>query len=147
MPELLPATSRALLHRLATAQVEGRAPSLVGAGVRDGAPAWSAGRGLVDGAPPTTDTQYRIGSLTKTFVAVLVLRLRDEGRLDLADTLGAHLGHAPAGTAGLTVAQLLAHTAGIASETPAPWWERTDGGVRSDLADMVDADPVKHRCN
>ena len=43
------------------------------------------------GAPPTTDTQYRIGSITKTFVAVLVLRLRDEGLLDLADPLEAHL--------------------------------------------------------
>ncbi|MFC7758662.1 hypothetical protein ACFQY4_12215 [Catellatospora bangladeshensis] len=54
MPEmdLLPATRRALLHRLATAQAEGRAPSLVGAVLRDGAPVWTEGRGLVDGAPP-----------------------------------------------------------------------------------------------
>ena len=32
-----------------------------------------------------TDTQYRIGSITKTFVAVCVMRLRDAGRLDLDD--------------------------------------------------------------
>ncbi|GAA1650873.1 serine hydrolase domain-containing protein [Saccharothrix algeriensis] len=146
MPEmdLLPATRRALLHRLATAQAEGRAPSLVGAVLRDGAPVWTEGRGLVDGAPPTADTQYRIGSLTKTFVAVLVLRLRDEGRLDLADTLGAHLPQAPAATAGLTLAQLLAHTGGIAAETPPPWWERTDGGVRPEPADILEPEPVKH---
>lgn len=146
MPEmdLLPATRRALLHRIATAQTEGRAPSLVGAVVRDGAPVWTHGRGLVGGQPPTADTQYRIGSLTKTFVAVLVLRLRDEGRLDLADPLGTHLPAAPRDTAGLTVAQLLAHTAGLASETPAPWWERTDGSVRPELADILDADGVKH---
>ncbi|WP_186316151.1 serine hydrolase domain-containing protein [Catellatospora sichuanensis] len=146
MPEmdLLPATRRALLHRIATAQTEGRAPSLVGAVVRDGAPVWTHGRGLVGGQPPTADTQYRIGSLTKTFVAVLVMRLRDEGRLDLADPLGTHLPAAPPDTAGLTVAQLLAHTAGLASETPAPWWERTDGGVRPELADILDADGIKH---
>ncbi|MFC7758661.1 serine hydrolase domain-containing protein [Catellatospora bangladeshensis] len=93
---------------------------------------------------PTADTQYRIGSLTKTFVAVLVLRLRDEGRLDLADTLGAHLPQAPAATAGLTLAQLLAHTGGIAAETPPPWWERTDGGVRPEPADILEPEPVKH---
>ncbi|MEV0453966.1 serine hydrolase domain-containing protein [Catellatospora methionotrophica] len=146
MPEmdLLPATRRALLHRIATAQAEGRAPSLVAAVLRDGSPVWTGARGLVDGRPPTTDTQYRIGSLTKTFVAVLVLRLRDEGRLDLADPLGTHLPAAPAGSAGVTVAQLLAHTAGLASETPAPWWERTDGGVRPELADVLSADGVKH---
>ncbi len=142
--DLLPATRRALLHRIATAQAEGRAPSLVGAVVRDGLPVWTHGRGLVGGQPPTTDTQYRIGSLTKTFVAVLVLRLRDEGRLDLADPLGTHLPAAPPDTAALTVAQLLAHTAGLASETPAPWWERTDGGCRPELADVLDADGVKH---
>ncbi|HTQ89608.1 MAG TPA: serine hydrolase domain-containing protein, partial [Streptosporangiaceae bacterium] len=40
---------------------------------------------------PDGDTQYRIGSLTKAFIAVLVMRLRDEGRLDLADPLGKYL--------------------------------------------------------
>lgn len=142
--ELLPATSRALLHRIATAQVEGRAPSLVGAVVRDGAPVWTRGYGEVGGQAPTGDTQYRIGSLTKTFVAVLVMRLRDEGRLDLADTIGAHLPAAPAAAAGLTLVELLAHTGGIASETPPPWWERTPGDVRPDLADILEAEPVKH---
>ena len=29
-----------------------------------------------------------IGSITKTFTAVLVMQLRDEGRLDLDDPLG-----------------------------------------------------------
>jgi hypothetical protein len=56
--ELLPETRRALRHRLATAQVEGRAPSVVSAVVRDGAPVWTEGRG--EGAGP--DVQYRIGS-------------------------------------------------------------------------------------
>ncbi len=77
--ELLPGTRRALLHRLATGQSEGRAPSMVGAVVREGGAVWTHARGLVDGQPPSADTQYRIGSLTKTFVAVLVMRLRDEG--------------------------------------------------------------------
>ena len=89
--ELLPGTRRALAHRVAVGQAEGRAPSLVGAVVRDGRQAWCGSRSMLEGHEPDGNTQYRIGSLTKTFVAVLVMRLRDEGRLDLADPLNQHL--------------------------------------------------------
>jgi CubicO group peptidase (beta-lactamase class C family) len=132
---LLAGTERALLHRLATAQREGRAPSIAAGVVRGGQLAWS------HAIETTTDTQFRIGSLTKTFVAVLVMRLRDEGRLRLADPLDQHLPDAPA--RGVTIGQLLTHTAGLASETPPPWWERTPGDLRPDLADLVDPVP-KH---
>ncbi|MEV7026449.1 serine hydrolase domain-containing protein, partial [Kitasatospora sp. NPDC093558] len=126
--ELLPTTRRALFHRTAVAQAEGRTPSLVAAVVRGGRLVWSGARSMVDGHAPAPDVQYRIGSLTKTFVAVLVLRLRDEGLLDLADPLARHLPGTPAD--GATIAQLLAHSGGLAAETPGPWWERTDGALR-----------------
>ena len=90
---------------------------------------------MLAGHEPDEDTQYRIGSLTKTFVAVLVMRLRDEGRLDLADPLGRHLDAGQAASA--TIAQLLSHTAGLASETPGPWWERSPGDLRPALADIL----------
>ncbi|WP_031512669.1 serine hydrolase domain-containing protein [Streptomyces sp. NRRL F-5123] len=161
---MLPATRRALLHRVAVGQRDGRAPSLVGAVVRDGALVWCGSRSMIEGHAPDGDTQYRIGSITKSFVAVQVMRLRDEGLLDLADPLARHLpetaepeGESGAGAAGagldaaglraagrLTVAQLLSHTSGIASETPGPWWERTPGDLRPDLADLLGIDPVKH---
>ncbi|MFE6748398.1 serine hydrolase domain-containing protein [Kitasatospora purpeofusca] len=141
--ELLPTTRRALLHRLAVAQSEGRTPSMVAGVLRDGRLVWSGARSMVDGHAPTTDVQYRIGSITKTFVAVLVLRLRDEGLLDLADPLGRHLPGTPAD--GATVAQLLSHSAGLASETPGPWWERTDGALRPGLADVLETErPLRH---
>ncbi|MFF7453260.1 serine hydrolase domain-containing protein [Kitasatospora sp. NPDC008115] len=141
--ELLPATRRALLHRLAVAQSEGRTPSMVAAVVRDGRLVWSGARSMTDGHAPTTDVQYRIGSITKTFVAVLVLRLRDEGLLDLADPVERHLPGTPAD--GATVAQLLSHSAGLASETPGPWWERTDGALRPELADLLEEErPRRH---
>jgi len=135
--DLLPATRRALGRRIAAGQAEGRTPSLVGAVVREGRRVWCGGRSMTDGHEPDGDTQYRIGSLTKMFVGVLVMRLRDEGRLDLADPLSAHL------DAGLdvTIAQLLSHTAGLASETPAPWWERTPGELRPELADISGPPP------
>ncbi|GAB7184884.1 serine hydrolase domain-containing protein [Kitasatospora sp. Ki12] len=141
--ELLPTTRRALLHRLAVAQSEGRTPSMVAGVLRGGRPVWSGARGLVDGHAPTPDVQYRIGSLTKTFVAVLVLRLRDEGLLDLADPLSRNLPGTPADEA--TVTQLLSHSAGLAAETPAPWWERTEGSLRPRLDDILEAErPLKH---
>ncbi|HET6745257.1 MAG TPA: serine hydrolase domain-containing protein [Candidatus Limnocylindria bacterium] len=133
---LLPETERALVHRLATGQREGRAPSMAGAVVRGGQQVWS------HAIETTTDTQFRIGSLTKTFVAVLVMRLRDEGRLGLDDPLENHLADSP--VSGVTIGQLLSHTAGLAAEAPGPWWERTPGDIRPELADIVGDDPQKH---
>lgn len=154
--ELLPETRRALLHRLAVAQAEGRVPSAVGAVVRDGRTVWTGVRGGAVGPPgaagetegvPTADTRYRIGSITKTFVAVLVMRLCDEGLLDLSDPLGEHL-EVPAGAgeevARATVAQLLSHSAGLAAEPRGPWWERTSGELRPGVADLFGERPVRH---
>ena len=138
--ELLPSTRRALTRRVAVGQAEGRTPSLAGAVVRDGGQAWFGARSMLEGHEPDADTQYRIGSLTKTFIAVLVMRLRDEGRLDLADPLGKHLDAGDAAAA--TVAQLLSHTAGLPSETPGPWWERSPGELRPGLADILG--PSRH---
>ncbi|MFB7504619.1 serine hydrolase domain-containing protein [Streptomyces broussonetiae] len=140
--ELLPATRRALLHRIAVGQAEGRSPSLVAAVVRGGRAVWHGARTSVDGHAPDETVQYRIGSITKTFTAVLVMRLRDEGRLDLGDPLEKHLSGTGAGEA--TVAELLAHTAGLAAESPAPWWERTPGALRPELSDVLGEQPFLH---
>jgi len=75
---------------------------------------------------PDADTQYRCGSITKTFVGVCVMRLRDEGALALNDRVERFLAHTGAGE--LTIAQLLSHSSGLRAETGAQWWERTPGG-------------------
>src|SRR3954467_5767388 len=126
---VLPTTAHRLLARVARAQRDGRAPSLVAGIVRDGGLAWSAARGAV--AEPHTDVQYRLGSISKTVTAVAVLRLRDEGRLDLDDPLDRHVPGTPVGDR--TVGQLLAHLGGAAAESPGGWWERTPGGSLEDL--------------
>jgi CubicO group peptidase (beta-lactamase class C family) len=132
---LLSGTRRALFHRIAVAQSEGRAPSLVAAVVRDGQAVWHGARTSVEGHAPDQNVQYRIGSITKTFTAVLVLRLRDEGVLGLEDPLEKHLPGTGVGEA--TVAELLSHTAGLAAESPGPWWERTPASLRPALADVL----------
>ena len=138
--ELLPGTRRALLHRIAAGQAEGRTPSLVGAVVRDGTQVWCGARSMLAGHEPDGDVQYRIGSLTKTFVAVLIMRLRAEGRVSLADPIGNYLDCGEAGQA--TIMQLLSHTAGLAAESAGPWWERTPGELRPALADILGDRPL-----
>ncbi|PPS75617.1 MULTISPECIES: serine hydrolase domain-containing protein [Streptomyces] len=140
LEELLPGTRRALLHRIAVAQAEGRAPSLVAAVVRDGTTVWTGARSSVEGHAPDENVQYRIGSITKTFTAVLVLRLRDEGALALGDPLEKHL--PGTGVGEVTVAELIAHTGGLAAETPGPWWERSPGSLRPELADVLGDRPL-----
>lgn len=124
-----PATSRALTQRLAVEQSTHRLPSVVAGIVRGGELVWSGAAGALDGRlgglAPTADTQYRIGSISKTFVAVEVMRLRDAGHLDLADTIGTHLPEV--GFGHVTIAQLLTHTSGLQAETDGDWWERTPG--------------------
>ncbi|MFE5491195.1 serine hydrolase domain-containing protein [Streptomyces virginiae] len=139
--ELLPTTRRALRHRIAVAQSTGRAPSVVAAVLRAGEVVWEGSRTSVEGHGPDGDVQYRIGSISKTFTAVLVLRLRDEGLLRLEDPLDKHLPGTAAG--GVTIAQLLAHTGGLAAETPGEWWERTPGAQRPELADVLGEEPFK----
>lgn len=77
------------------------------------------------GEPVPVDSQFRVGSITKTMTAVLVLQARDEGLLDLDDPVERHLPGAPYPDA--TVRQLLSHTSGMQSEPAGPWWERSGG--------------------
>jgi CubicO group peptidase (beta-lactamase class C family) len=135
--DLLPSTARTLLARTARAQRDGRVPSLVAAVVRDGELVWSAGRGAV--AEPHIDVQYRLGSISKTVTAITVMRLRDEGTVDLDDPLEKHLPGTPLGDR--TLGQLLSHLAGAGSESPGLWWERTPGTTLEGLV-LSDADVV-----
>jgi D-alanyl-D-alanine carboxypeptidase len=118
-------TARRLLALVARRQVAGRLPSIVAGVVRDGELVWSGGYGDLDGVADLTDRQYRIGSITKTFTAVLILQLVRDGRLDLAQPAADVLGDAP--YADRTLRALLAHASGMQAEPNGSWWERSDG--------------------
>ena len=102
----------------------GRLPGLVVGTTVDGRVTWRCTRG-------ETGSSYRVASITKTFTAVAVMQLRDEGRLDLDDTLGQHLPGAPFADA--TLRRLLAHASGMTAEPAGPWWERIPGGSWDEL--------------
>lgn len=122
-------TARRLLARLGHAQSTGRLPSVVAGLVRDGEPVWFGtygGPAVPDHDP--YDVQYRIGSITKTMTAVLVLQLVREGRIGLDDPVSTVLGDLGGNRyADRTLRTLLAHDAGLQSEPSGPWWERSAG--------------------
>ena len=98
--------------------------------VRDQELVWARGFGLADladGRPATADTVYRVGSVSKTFTAVALMLLRDEGRLRLDDPVRRHLpwlGYRSsfADGAEITVWNLLTHTSGLPRESAFPYW-------------------------
>lgn len=61
----------------------------------------------------TPQTLYDTGSVTKMFTAAGVLRLEQDGKLKMEDTLGKFFAFAPADKSGITLTQLLSHTSGL----------------------------------
>lgn len=118
---------RDLRARVAEAQRTWRSPGVSVGVVRDGALVFSAHVGSATlrepggGAAATDTTQFMIGSVTKTFTALAVMALRDEGRLTLDDTLGDYL----PGTrhAQVPLRQMLAHASGLQREPVGNIWE------------------------
>ena len=137
---MLDATRRRLDGMVASAQAEWRAAGLAAVVVRRGAPVWHGLLGTTDAerpdAVPTTDTQFRMGSITKTFTAALVMQCRDDGLLDLDDRLEAHLPGTRHGE--LTVRRMLAHLSGLQREPVGEVWERPEGPSRDELLAGID---------
>jgi CubicO group peptidase (beta-lactamase class C family) len=117
---LLPETARRVDGIVRSAQATGRVPGIAAGVVRDGALVHVSAAGA---APqPWPDTQYRIGSITKTLTAALILQLRDDERLSLDDPLDRYVPGAPA-----TIREILAHVGGLEREPAGEWWERAEG--------------------
>jgi D-alanyl-D-alanine carboxypeptidase len=75
----------------------------------------------------TANQRFRIGSVTKTFTAALVMQLVDEHRLRLDDSLARYLpGVVPEGSK-ITIRDLLQHESGLANFTDyLPWLDNAD---------------------
>ncbi|KQX52916.1 MULTISPECIES: serine hydrolase domain-containing protein [unclassified Streptomyces] len=122
-PALAAAPAPAKQGHAATQQALGDAvdsgvPGAV-AQARDGHGSWTGTAGDRKG-----NDRYRVGSITKTFTATVLLQLQAEGRIDLDDPVEKWLPGVVRGNGhdgrGITVRQLLNHTSGIYSYTADP---------------------------
>ncbi|MEU8622265.1 serine hydrolase domain-containing protein [Streptomyces sp. NPDC048623] len=114
-------TSHAATQQALDAAVAQGVPGAV-AQARDGRDRWTGTAGERGG-----DDRFRVGSITKTFTATVLLQLQAEGRIDLDDKVekwlpGVVRGHGHDGRA-ITVRQLLNHTSGIYGYTEDPGFQ------------------------
>lgn len=72
-----------------------------------------------EGAAPANDALYRVGSVTKTYVAATVLGLEREGKLSLSDAVSKYVDGFPALDT-ITIGQLANHTSGLFNFTEDP---------------------------
>lgn len=99
-----------------------RIPGLSLAIVKDGAVVKAQGYGVADIArktPATAETVYKIASVSKSLLAVGVMRLVQEGHVALDDPVGKYFAETPPAWAPITVRHLLSHTSGLVREGPA----------------------------
>ena len=109
----------------------------------DGALVYSGSGGYADVAqhtPATTRTMFRIASMSKSFTAMAILKLRDEGRLRLDDPVEVYIpemkdlrlaGDAPV----ITLRNLLTHSAGFPEDNP--WGDRQLAKTPEELLALV----------
>ncbi|HWS78786.1 MAG TPA: serine hydrolase domain-containing protein, partial [Thermomonas sp.] len=112
-------------------QLDAHAPGLVYGVVADGRLIHVKAIGtqdLVDKRPVTADSLFRIASMTKSFTALSILKLRDEGKLSLDDLAETHVPelrgwrYPTSDSPRIRVRDLLNHTAGFVTDDP--WGDR-----------------------
>jgi CubicO group peptidase (beta-lactamase class C family) len=92
-------------------------------------------------APVDADTVFRIASMTKSFTAMSILKLRDEGRLSLDDPAERYvpeltgLKYPTTDSPRITIRHLLSHSAGFPEDNP--WGDRQLGRTDDEMAQMM----------
>ena len=87
------------------------------------------------------DTQFRIGSITKMFTAVILLQLTDEGHLSLDNRLADYFGELP-NAEKITLEHMLRHRSGLFNFTSAEGFTEwiLQPRSRSELLDRISVD-------
>ncbi|MBF7074155.1 beta-lactamase family protein [Glaciecola sp. MH2013] len=92
-------------------------PSISAALSLEGKTVWSATIGVADiqqNIAAQADTQYQIGSISKSLTAALTLKLQEQGKLNIHDNFQSYVkDFAETNHASYTLAQLLSHRSGI----------------------------------
>jgi CubicO group peptidase (beta-lactamase class C family) len=92
-------------------------------------------------APVTTDSVFRIASMTKSFTAISILKLRDEGKLSLDDPAEKYvpelkaLGYPTTDSPKITIRNLLSHATGFPEDNP--WGDQQLAATDDQLAAMI----------
>ena len=89
--------------------------------IKDGKVIKSQGYGLANvelNVPATPDTVYKIGSISKQFIAAGILLLVQDGKISLDDNISKFLEGTPETWKPITIRHLLTHTSGIVREAP-----------------------------
>lgn len=91
------------------------------------------------GDPAAADDTMRVGSITKTFMSALTLRLHDGGVLDIDDPVAQYLPDLGIDEA-ITIRSLLAHTSGITDSDQAALVAsiRADPAQRFEFRDLIE---------
>ena len=98
-----------------------RLPGLALAVIRDGEEPMLRTYGVAnvdDRTPVNADTVFRIGSMSKQFIATGILLLASDRKVSLEDPITKFLEDAPPSWKAITVENLLTHTSGLAREAP-----------------------------
>ena len=72
--------------------------------------------------PNTPQTKFRIGSITKQFTSMVVMQLREQGKIKLEDSVCAYVAPCPDTWKPVTIHHLLTHTSGIPTYTGLAAW-------------------------
>ena len=89
--------------------------------------------------PWKTTAVSDIGSITKQFTAAAILRLQEQGRLRVDDTLAKHIETTPTDKAAITLHHLLTHTSGIVDVPDRDDWDPVS---RDDIVQLTMAAPL-----
>lgn len=87
-------------------------------------------------SPVTADTAFRIASMTKAFTGYSILKLRDEGKLRLDDPVSKYVPETSGWSKGITVDDLLHHTAGFVTDDP--WGDRQQPLPEAEFTKMLE---------
>ena len=74
----------------------------------------------------TTKTKFRIGSITKQFTSMLVMQLREQGKIRIEDSVCVYVTPCPEPWKPVTIHHLLTHTSGIPTYTGMVSWRETN---------------------
>jgi len=106
---------------------------------------WTSALGeSVPGQALSSDMLIGIGSNTKTFLSALMLKLYENGLINLNDTIGNWITGYPNINGAVTIRQLLTHTSGIAEYIDDPVYDSLvmhpeKNWTRAQLFDMIEA--------